>query len=1069
MWLQSAIFGHEPQQELFELNFDPSEAFHVYSMDFRVDRTDPKNEIWSVDLIIDGTGALALSGLPPLPTDAVVTFSVWNFEDFVPDVEDPFYPPTATANFKDVNFPASSDQLCRYGEPFRNGGSAILSFMAGVGTEAFQDDVVSFRRVPDHSCIPCLKDCDNFYCSNDCDGSEATEYHVLLDNLALDVNSTVEDGADNVTVPAKYYMTIKARTASGRQVVTSSDGVYIDVTPPRFESLFHVDTSWSTDEPSEFQGSNSSIAVRWRAIDMGSKITEYRWAIGTSKGSSDIREFYTIIPTDEKDVLAVAEDLEGLLEDGEVYYVTVVALNLAGLEETVYTNGVTVLMTEPNTTSANISVPGAVQIAPNVVSTEDQTNLGFIWTAVEDAGINAYYFSVGSAKNIPDDIVPRTQVGVNGSGYISIHDGIVEFEGFNGDLSEMRERTIGDANKTFPNNFLMEPGRNLFVHMDACNAGHRCSGMQSPTVVIHRDSDTIGTSTNGEDLTLECVDGANATVVVKTTGGLHAGERIVCSPLSKQDVGQEYTSDASARFKPIIVNPYLTAELTDRNLRHRIRKFTDHSFVLSPVADHELQGPLNITVTIENLTAAPSEVFRLLFWHADSETWQDAGRTCQSSAQTYTSKNTSEFNVQVCNTSNVLTDPNSIHPEKMSQQGGTFLGKETFFVVALVDSSFQNSAPRLAVSPYLWTYEDIPIVTYLEAVDDDDDDVTFSIDRSTETLFIGEVEIEPNGKLRYTPCKDCVGKDLVTVVMSENRNDGETPLVTRETINIDVVALEDNPDVFAVKNGVKVNSTGDSITVTLEENTAQRVNQSRYDVLIFGSDIDTHDVLSLVFHDPSNGTLALSKMVRNITFLYDDTGDRTTVVDGDKFANELAEEVSIPYPQNLLMPHRPEKYSWVAVGFTYVPDMTFYGHDQVRVYAHDQSGKRSDVLTFNIFVLENRCMNGGLCTGPDHDPNCTDVQRSVSFNGYECACLDGYYGRYCEGDFDECSSNPCPQNYTCVDLPNDFLCDCGSPAWPCASQSIATMADRTRHSPVSWCHYCCRRLGIVLRIEEGQE
>ncbi|KAI8510664.1 hypothetical protein Bbelb_115800 [Branchiostoma belcheri] len=28
------------------------------------------------------------------------------------------------------------------------------------------------------------------------------------------------------------------------------------------------------------------------------------------------------------------------------------------------------------------------------------------------------------------------------------------------------------------------------------------------------------------------------------------------------------------------------------------------------------------------------------------------------------------------------------------------------------------------------------------------------------------------------------------------------------------------------------------------------------------------------------------------------------------------------------------------------------------------------------------------------------------------------------------------QNYTCVDLPNDFLCDCGSPTWPYASQSM---------------------------------
>ncbi|XP_078588760.1 uncharacterized protein LOC144869379 [Branchiostoma floridae x Branchiostoma japonicum] len=341
------------------------------------------------------------------------------------------------------------------------------------------------------------------------------------------------------------------------------------------------------------------------------------------------------------------------------------------------------------------------------------------------------------------------------------------------------------------------------------------------------------------------------------------------------------------------------------------------------------------------------------------------------------------------------------------------------------------------MSPNLWTYEDRPIVAYLEAIDEDDDDVTFSIDRSTETLLIGDVDIDRSGKLHYRPCKDCFGQDYVTVVVSENRDDGETPLVTRETLSIDVLALEDNPDIFAVKNGEKKNSTRDSITVTLEENTAQRVDQSKYDVLVFGSDVDTYVVLSLVFHNPSNGTLATSKMVRNITFLHDNTNNRTMVVDGANFANgSTMEDVFIPYPQNLLMPHRPEQYSWVAVGFTYIPNMDFYGHDQVRVYAHDQSGKRSDVLTFDLFVLENRCMNGGFCSGPSHDPNCTSIQRSVSFSGYECACRDGYYGRYCESDFDECSSNPCPKNYTCIDLPNDFLCDCGSSAWPCASQSL---------------------------------
>ncbi len=61
---------------------------------------------------------------------------------------------------------------------------------------------------------------------------------------------------------------------------------------------------------------------------------------------------------------------------------------------------------------------------------------------------------------------------------------------------------------------------------------------------------------------------------------------------------------------------------------------------------------------------------------------------------------------------------------------------------------------------------------------------------------------------------------------------------------------------------------------------------------------------------------------------------------------------------------------------------------------------------------EPRCFNGGRC-----------VDR---VGGYGCVCPAGFVGERCEGDVNECLSDPCDPNgsYNCVQLINDFRCEC---------------------------------------------
>lgn len=72
-----------------------------------------------------------------------------------------------------------------------------------------------------------------------------------------------------------------------------------------------------------------------------------------------------------------------------------------------------------------------------------------------------------------------------------------------------------------------------------------------------------------------------------------------------------------------------------------------------------------------------------------------------------------------------------------------------------------------------------------------------------------------------------------------------------------------------------------------------------------------------------------------------------------------------------------------------------------------------------------KCLNNGTCVD--------------KVGGYRCNCPPGFTGERCEGDINECLSNPCSSanSFDCIQLPNDYQCICKPGFTGQAARSLA--------------------------------
>ena len=127
----------------------------------------------------------------------------------------------------------------------------------------------------------------------------------------------------------------------------------IDTSPPVLVApIEQFDVDFSTEETTIFQGNNDTISARWFFLDPQSGIVEYLWAIGSYPYGEDVQGLVSVGSATR----ATNSSLLGILEANTTYYVTVVAVNGAGLRSSATSEGITYVIMELNITQLELLI-----------------------------------------------------------------------------------------------------------------------------------------------------------------------------------------------------------------------------------------------------------------------------------------------------------------------------------------------------------------------------------------------------------------------------------------------------------------------------------------------------------------------------------------------------------------------------------------------------------------------------------------------------------------------------------------------------------------------------------------
>ncbi|KAK3103480.1 hypothetical protein FSP39_019545 [Pinctada imbricata] len=844
-------------------------------------------------------------------------------------------------------------------------------------------------------CLPCYYSCSVLNCDPLCNADVNEVKTFTLNGIDLPPKQLVTNSTGHSYYEVNtYYLTVRATLGSGAEVTASSDGFYIDDTPPVFdldimEGDFYVDVNQGPLTPVRFSSSNSTIKAFWSCEDTESEIIEYLWAIGTSPGSEDVQLFTST----GKTASGTNSSFEGLLTHESVFYVSVICKNGAGNQARFNdTKGLTILLLSPNASAVATSVAGSADFPQPVVPADakigtDPTSLGFSFTILDDESVDRYDMCLGSSENL-DDIFPCTWVGYNESGEVKIMDGAIYVNGkVLSRLSEVKafDPNQTDADRAAPENnvFRMEPGRTVFLTMRVCNKAVLCSNKSLGTLTMASQGAVFKKSEGGAaiDAIVQIPDGGGrkrrtAQSVEILTPRLADGQALLVEPLTEQEMNTTFGSASSTNFQPYIVNPSTTTDLTERLLYKRIKGYS-YSFTVVPVGHLSMPGPMSISFSDSIGPVKTGLRNMLLHLNPGQQKWEITSRLCtelDTALREVWDNQTSTMTVKVCDTwrdpnaaptpivtvvelttpsTNSTGNDTSVNDTDFSNDrrrravdSGEYYHSETQFIVATVDAEVYNSPPELNVSAYVTMQEDQGTLVYqLVSVDEEGDPAYYRLD-NTSTISLGTANISESGLLMFTPCSGCFGNTSIDIEIYELQTDPDIPPASSiATIYVNITEINDPPVAFLARDGVYLleNDVTEPVALVIEQMT---------DIYwLIGAYDQEGDQITMYMEHPTTGNITIQS---NTTTTPNFTHcANTSLISGDRATLMPCDSRFTTFPLSA------DQMSWLIISFSYMSET--YGNDTFKIYFKDSRNALSYTVTVKLLIASSACISDGNC------------------------------------------------------------------------------------------------------------
>ena len=277
--------------------------------------------------------------------------------------------------------------------------SAIDHYEWCVGTSPGDDDVVACRnvglalRATAHVTNP-ANGVDVEALLAGAFGALAASHAAAEGGISLDgtLSETVLDLVpESTTLLPAYFSTVTAVSEVGLRTTAYSNGVQLDLLPPASGTA--IDSSDPTLADVDVSTSSSSLSVAWLGFAEGqTELARFEVVVGSAPGLDDIVSATVV------DAALSSTTLYNVpLQNGEIYYTTVTAIDSVGHATSATTDGVLVDWTPPVFDYVLAHDP-ALPEPPVVRAATDNSTLTFVWRA-SDAETAVQHYEIRLCKS----------------------------------------------------------------------------------------------------------------------------------------------------------------------------------------------------------------------------------------------------------------------------------------------------------------------------------------------------------------------------------------------------------------------------------------------------------------------------------------------------------------------------------------------------------------------------------------------------------------------------------------------------------------------------------------------